>query len=230
MTSARALISRLEDIADPAAAAEVRRFYRGGDPATRVMGVPIGRIFPVAKQFTALPLSEVKALLDDPRYEVRMAAVSVMDFKARQKKLPEAERRALFELYLRRHDRIDNWDLVDRAAPHVVDEFLVDRDRSVLERLARSGNPHERRTAIVATHAFLRRDETAETFRLAEVLAGDRDEYVQKAITSWVREAGKRAPGALADFLARNAERLPRPTLTAASKLLPEEVRLRLRG
>lgn len=34
MTSARALISRLEDIADPAAAAEVGRFYRGGDPAT----------------------------------------------------------------------------------------------------------------------------------------------------------------------------------------------------
>lgn len=119
---------------------------------------------------------------------------------------------------------------MDRAAPHVVGEFLVDRDRSVLERLARSGNPHERRTAIVATHAFLRRGETAETFRLAEVLAGDRDEYVQKAIASWVREAGKRDPAVLADFLARNAERLPRPTLTAASKLLPEELRLRLRG
>ena len=105
-----------------------------------------------------------------------------------RKRLAEADRRALYELYLRRHDRINNWDLVDRAAPHVVGEFLVDGDRAVLDRLARSKDPHERRTALVSTYAFIKRGEVADTFRIAETLADDADVYVQKAIASWTRE------------------------------------------
>lgn len=95
-----------------------------------------------------------------------MAAVFVMDFKARQKSLSDAERAALFALYLRRHDRINN--CVDRAAPYVVGEYLRNKDRSILDQLARSNNPDERRTAIVSTYAFIRHGEVADTFRIAE--------------------------------------------------------------
>ena len=230
MSTPAALIAALQGIAEPSEVDKVRRFFKGGDPHTEVMGVSIGRVFPIAKRFMALGLDDVEALLDDRRYEVRMAAVAILDFKARQRKLTAAGHQALFDLYLRRHDRINNWDLVDRAAPHVVGEFLVDRDRAVLDRLARSDDPHERRTALVSTYAFLKRGEVADTFRIAETLAGDQDVYVQKAIASWTREAGKKDEDALIRFLTRNRDRLPRPTVTAASKLLPPDVRQRLRA
>lgn len=228
--SADALLRALEEIADPAAEASVARFYKGDASETTAMGVPFGQVFAVAKRFTDLPPADIERLLEDDRYEVRMAAVSVMDFRARRKKLPEADRKALFDLYLRRHDRIDNWDLVDRAAPHVVGEYLVDQDRSVLDRLAASSRPTERRTALVASHAFLKRGETADTFRIAEALAADEDTYVQKAIASWVREAGKRDPEALVAFLKSHRETLPRSTVTAASKFLSDEQKAEIRG
>lgn len=230
MHSAASLIAELESIAEPAEVRNVRRFYKGGDPETEVMGVSIGKVFPIAKRFATLGLNDVEVLLEDRRYEVRMAAVSILDFKARQRKLVAADRKALFELYLRRHDRINNWDLVDRAAPHVVGEFLVPGDRTILDRLARSDDPHERRTALVSTYAFIRRGEVSDTFRIAELLADDPDEYVQKAIASWTREAGKRDEDALIRFLTANRDRLPRPTVTATSKLLPPPVRQRLRS
>jgi 3-methyladenine DNA glycosylase AlkD len=221
MTTAAALIADLEAMARPEAIPTVARFFAGKDTGTIILGVPIGSIFPVAKRYKALPLAEINHLLDDNRYEVRMAGISVMDFQAREKKISDADRKALFDLYLARHDRINNWDLVDRAAPYVVGEYLLNRGRSVLEDLAGSGDPHRRRTAIVATYAFLRRKDTEWTFHVADLLAGDADIYVQKAIASWTREAGKTAPDALKAFLAKNADILPRTTVREASKGLP---------
>lgn len=229
MTTAADVIVALEEVADPSAVEGVARFFKGGDPATWIMGVPIPKVFPIAKKFAALPLAEVETLLDDRRYEVRMAAVSVMDFQARRKSLDPGQRKALYDLYLRRHDRINNWDLVDRAAPHVVGLYLLDRDRSVLDDLAKSTNPHERRTALVATYAFLKQGQTADTFRIARSLVDDPDTYVQKAIGSWVREAGKRDQQALVQFLRDNRQRLPRPTVTAAAKHLPDALKQELR-
>ena len=199
---------------------KVATFYKGERKDNQVLGVPIGSIFPVAKGFTDLPLTDVEALLDDRCYEVRMAAVAIMDFKARAKSIDPAQRQALFELYMRRHDRIDNWDLVDRAAPHVVGEYLIDSDRSVLDRLAASSNPWERRTAIVATHAFIKKGEIEPTFSVAERLVDDAHPYVQMAIASWVREAGKRDEARLTEFLKTYAARLPRKTLRDAAKNL----------
>lgn len=230
MRTASELVAALEDLADPQDVDYVARFYKGGDPATEVMGVRMPNVFPIAKQFATMHLDDVAALLDDDRYEVRMAAVAIMDFQARKKKLDGAHREALFDLYLRRHDRLNNWDFVDRAAPHVIGEYLVDKDRSVLRRLARSVDPHERRTALVATHAFIKRGEVGDTFRIAEILATDKDDYVQKAIGSWVREAGKLDEAALMAFLSSNKERLPKTTITAAVKHLSQENKNELRS
>ena len=56
----------------------------------------------------------------------------------------------------------------------------MDRPRDVLDRLARSANPWERRTAILATMAFIRRGELDDTFRIAEALVADPHDLVQK--------------------------------------------------
>jgi 3-methyladenine DNA glycosylase AlkD len=182
--------------------------------------VPMGKIFALAKEFTGMPPAEIEKLLELPRHEMRVGAVSIMDWKARAKSTTEAERKALFDLYIKRHDRIDTWDLVDRSAPYVVGGYLADKPRKILYKLARSANPHERRTAIVSTYFFIRQNDLDDTFAIAEILVNDTEEVVQKAVGSWLREAGKRDPQRLLKFLDKHAATMPRIILRYAIEKL----------
>ena len=182
--------------------------------------IPMRDVFALAKAFPTASTDDVERLLDGPTHEHRVGAVSLMDFRARRK-IDDTGREELYALYRRRHDRIDTWDLVDRAAPHVVGGWLYDRDRSPLDELAASEHWYERRTAIVATWFFIRRGDTADTFRIGATLAHDPVELVQKAVGGWVREAGKRDPTALRAFLDAHAATMPRTGLRYATEQLP---------
>ena len=148
-----------------------------------------------------------------------------MDFQARRQATPNGRRQKLYELYLRRHDRIDTWDLVDRAAPHVVGGYLWDKSREPLYMLAGSPHWYERRTSIVSTWFFIRRGDLDDTFRIGQILANDPHDLVQKAVGGWIREAGKRDEQRLRDYLDRNAATMPRTALRYAIEHLPPEVR-----
>jgi 3-methyladenine DNA glycosylase AlkD len=136
-----------------------------------------------------------------------------MDWQARDRKTTVARRGELFDLYIRRHDRIDTWDLVDRSAIHVVGEYLVDKPRDILHQLARSERPMERRTAILSTYAFIRREQLDDTYRISETLANDPDDLVAKAVGWMLREAGKRDRRRLGAFLDAHAGTMPRVML-----------------
>ena len=227
-------VAALKQLADPGAVAEVSRFFRSDPHApsrdNKALGVSFGDVFRAAKQFADLPLADIERLLDSPYYEVRLGAVSVMDFQARAKRTTAEERKALFDLYVRRHDRINNWDLVDRAAPHVVGGYLADKPRNVLYELARSKNPGERRTAIVSTYYFIRAGDVDDTFRIAEMLVDDDHDLVQKAVGSWLREAGKKDQQRLVRFLRTHGDSMPRTMLRYAVEKLPPAVRAKFLG
>jgi 3-methyladenine DNA glycosylase AlkD len=187
--------------------------------------IPMGQIFQLAKDFVSASLEDIEALLDSPSHPMRVAAVSIMDFQARRKTTPDTRRRELYELYLGRHDRIDTWDLVDRAAPHVVGGYLWDKSREPLYVLAASPHWYERRTSIVSTWFFIRRDDLEDTFRIGQILANDPHDLVQKAVGGWIREAGKRDEQRLRDYLDRNASTMPRTALRYAIEHLPPDIR-----
>ncbi len=227
-STAPQFVKALKALADATVIPSVSRFFRpdpeGHSGGNRFLGVKPGQVFPAAKQHQEIAIQDVEQLLESPYYEIRLGAVSIMDFQARQKRITAEQRQALFDLYLRRHDRINNWDLVDRAAPHVVGGYLADQSRTVLYDLARSSNPWERRTAIVSTAYFIRLNDLEDTFGIAKVLVGDPHEYVQKAVGSWIREAGKRDEKRLLKFMETHASRMPRPMLQyAVEKLRPKE-------
>jgi 3-methyladenine DNA glycosylase AlkD len=189
-------------------------------------GMRMGDLFALAKTYDAMEPAEIRKLLTDPVDEVRLGAVSIMDFQARSRKTSPDRRLELYELYMHNHDRIDNWSLVDRAAPYVVGGYLWDRSREPLYELARSPRPMERRTAIVATYYFIRQHDLEDTFRIGAILAHDPDELVQKAVGGWVREAGKQDVGKLRSYLDRNAATMPRTALRyAVEHLDPDERR-----
>jgi len=168
---------------------------------------------------------EIEKLLESPVHEVRVGAVSIMDWQASSKKTPAERRKALFDLYLRRHDRINNWDLVDRSAPYVIGSYLSDKPRAILYRLARSKNTWERRTAIVSTYYFIRQGDVADTFKIAEMLINDDQDLIHEATGGWVREAGKKDPQQLLSFLDKHAATMPRTTLRYAIERLDRKQR-----
>ena len=185
----------------------------------------MGKLFALAKTFSALNLDEVEALLENQYYEVRMGAACIMDFQARNKKTPPERKKELFELYIRRHDCIDNWDLIDRSAGYVVGSYLLDRPRAILYKLAKSKNIWERRTAIVSTSYFLRHGDVDDTFKIAEILVDDKHDLIQKAVGSWIREAGKKDKKRLIDFLDNYAAVMPRTMLRYAIEKLERKQR-----
>ena len=73
----------------------------------------------------------LKKLLERPIHKVAVGAVSSMDWQARNKQTPEWRRKELLDLYIKRHDRIDDWDLVDRSAAYVVGGYLSDKPRNL---------------------------------------------------------------------------------------------------
>ena len=205
--------------------ADHRKFLKDIDTDTRFMGVRMANIFGLARYFKEMPLREVEKLLNDQHYEARMGAVSIMDFQARDKKCQPERKRELYELYITHHDRINNWDLVDRSAPYVVGGYLFDKSRKPLYKLAKSLNVCERRTAIVATYFFIRQNDTADTFGIAEKLVYDKSESINMAVGSWIREAGKRDRKRLLDFLDKYASTMPRVTLRYAIEKLDKKLK-----
>lgn len=173
-------------------------------------------VFDLAREFSTAEPDEISRLLTDPAHLHRVGAVSIMDFQARRRATPEERRRELYQLYLRLHDHIDTWDLVDRAAPHVVGGYLADKPRDPLYVLAGSPKWYERRTAVVSTWFFIRQGDTEDTFRIGGILAHDPHVLVQKAVGGWIREAGKRDLPRLRLFLDQNAATMPRTALRYA--------------
>ncbi|GAA1987990.1 hypothetical protein GCM10009718_26920 [Isoptericola halotolerans] len=217
--TAESLLAELHAVADPVA--HPNRHYPG---TGGVLGVRMGTLFDVAKRYTDLPITEVETLLEEPAYEPRIAAFCVLDFAVRGPRTTEADREACYRTYLARHDRIDAWDMVDRAAPRVVGGYLRHRSRAPLFELAGSDDPLRRRTAITAPLAYTRPADPegiADLIRLAEVLAADPDPVVSKPVGTALKHAGAADPAAVTAFLARMGDRLPAPVRRAARSKLP---------
>jgi len=187
--------------------------------------VRMGDIFALAREFVDLSLDDIDRLLQSPEHHQRVGALSIMGKQFTRKATTEARRTELYELYLRRTDRINTWDLVDLSGHHVVGGYLFDKPRTVLYDLARTGEWWERRLAIFATLHFVRRGEVDDTFAIAEILINDHEDYVNKAVGGLLREAGKSDQAQLIDFLDRHAGTAPRVTLRYAIEHLDPPLR-----
>src|SRR5215218_8841880 len=183
--SAERFIERMESYRSAEELRKYQRYFKSGEgdygEGDEFMGVRMGQVFDLAKEFIGMVPKEIEKLLEVPIHEVRAGGLSIMDKQARNKKTPESRRKDLYELYMRRIDRINNWDLVDVSAPYVVGGYLFDKPREVLYELARSADLWERRTAIISTYFFLKAGEVDDTFRISEILLNDGHDLIHKA-------------------------------------------------
>ena len=223
---AETIITQLKEMSDEKAKKANQRTFRwSNDTKTSILGVKMGQIFKLAKEHSSLSLDEVKLLLESDYYEARVVAVSILDFKARKKSLSKADRKELYDMYVENHHRINNWGMVDRAAPYVVGGYLYEAGEGydALIDMAQSDDIWQRRTAMVATAYFIKQGDTEPTFQVAEILKFDDHELINKAVGSWIREAGKKNEDKLRDFLDKYYQNLPRVTLRYAVEKLDEK-------
>lgn len=222
--NAKQFIERLKAHSSPEEREKTLRYFKNTD-GDQFIGVRMGQVFSLGKEFIDMTPDEIEILLESKIHEVRAGGCSIMDKQARRKKTTPERRQELYDLYLRRHDRINNWDLVDLCAIHVVGGYLSDKPRKVLYKLARSKNMWERRTAIVSTAYFIRQRDLDDTFKISELLLKDDEDLVHKATGWMLRFAGDKDKARLLSFLDKHAATMPRVALRNAIEKLDRKQR-----
>jgi 3-methyladenine DNA glycosylase AlkD len=102
---------------------------------------------------------------------------------------------------------------------------------SILDKLADSEILWERRISIISTMYFISQGNINPSLQISHKLLPDTEDLIHKAVGWTLREAWKKSPQAVEQFLIANYPQLPRTTLRYAIERLPEEKRLKfLRG
>ena len=221
--------SELRALRNDARAHVMRRYFKTGPgdygAGDRFLGVSVPQLRQLARRHQDLALGQVSRLLSSPWHEERLLAALILVRQYNRGTVHQRE--AIYRLYIRRRVRINNWDLVDSSAEHIVGAHLRRGDRSVLWRLATSRRVWDRRIAIMATFHYIKRGEFAETMRLARALLTDPHDLIHKAVGWMLRETAKRDRTITERFLRRHVKRMPRTMLRYAIELFPSRLRRR---
>jgi 3-methyladenine DNA glycosylase AlkD len=221
------IVKNLEALSNPGAALFAQRFFKTGPgeygEGDLFRGIRIPVLRKLSRTLDGTPLPEVILLLASVFHEDRLLALLMLI--RRYERGDESTREQVYHLYLANTRFINNWDLVDVSAEHIVGSYLLHRPRTPLYLLAGSKTLWDRRISITATFHFIRRGEFHDTLALAETLLSDREELLHKATGWMLREVGKRNLGALEDFLLQHYRRMPRVMLRYALERFPEERR-----
>ncbi|MFA6025736.1 MAG: DNA alkylation repair protein [Ignavibacteriaceae bacterium] len=186
-------------------------------------GIKVPEQRTVAHQFQNLPLNDLQILLKSKVHEERLIALLILVLKF--KYADEVVREKLFKFYLKNSERINNWDLVDLSADKIVGAFLIDKDKSLLLKMAASSNLWERRIAMISTFYFIKNGIFEITFKIAELLLHDKHDLIHKAVGWMLREIGKRDLEPEEEFLKLHYKQMPRTMLRYAIERFPEAKR-----
>jgi len=216
--STQAIIDHLKSLENPAIAEHSQRFFKTAKGEYGYGDVFLGIRVPVirnaVKQFKSTPLITAKKLLESRYHEVRLFALLLLVM--RFSKVDPNEQEKIYRLYLQNTVKINNWDLVDCSAPHIVGCYLFDKEKAVLYELVKSDLLWERRIAIMATFYFIRQNQFSDALKISEQLLEDREDLIHKAVGWMLREVGKRDKAAEVEFLDRYYRQMPRTMLRYA--------------
>jgi 3-methyladenine DNA glycosylase AlkD len=177
-----------------------------------------------------LDFPALEACVGSEFHEVRLAAllalVEIFKHSKKSPVRPGMTQQACVDFYLAHTERINNWDLVDLSCYPLLGEWLLDKDRTLLYELARSGNTlWEQRIGIVSTMTFVRNGQLEDTFAIADILLHHPHDLIHKAVGWLLREAGKKDKAALVAYLQPRYQGMPRTMLRYAIEKFPEAER-----
>jgi len=184
------------------------------------VGVTVPELRKLAKEYKTITLKEVKHLLRSPIHEERLLSLFLLIH--RYSKGDEPEKKRIFELYLKNTNFINNWDLVDSSAGHIVGAFLFNKSKKPLYDLVKSDNLWERRISIISTFYFIKNNQFSDTLKISKILLPDKEALIHKAVGWMLREVGKRDISIEEPFLKKHYKNMPRTMLRYAIEKFPE--------
>ena len=215
--------------ADPADAVNLQRFFKTGPgqygEGDRFLGVRVPVLRGLARTHRALPVPDALTLLASKWHEERALALFIL--VRHYARSDDAGKQAIYDAYLANARYINNWDLVDASAEHIVGAHIEPNGLSVLDRLAMSADVWERRIAMLATFHWIKRREFGPALRIAERLLDDKHDLIQKAVGWMLREIGNRDRAVEEKFLRLHCRTMPRTMLRYAIEKFPEPLRRR---
>jgi 3-methyladenine DNA glycosylase AlkD len=222
--SAQEVIVQLKSFATDARKTTNERFFKTGpgqySEYDQFIGVRVPQTRLVAKKyFETITLKEIDQLINHPIHEVRHCGLIILVYKYQSGKKDLA-----FDYYLKNIHAANNWDLVDTTIPQTIGDYIFNhQDKlSILFNYAKSNNLWEKRIAIVATFAFIKKNQFNPTLEIANTLLRDSHDLIHKAIGWMLREVYKKDAKACKAFLRENYAQLPRTTLRYAIERMTE--------
>ena len=175
-------------LSDPERAKSSQRFFKTGPgeygEGDIFLGISVPLQREVARKFSnTISLEDIEVLLDDTEHEHRLTALfllaSIFDRQLKKKNL-EAE--ACVNLYLKKLNRVNNWDLVDSSAHLILGRWLEGKDHQILYDLAKHESLWYNRVAMVATWYFIRKGKCEIVFEIAGLLVSHPHDLIHKAV------------------------------------------------
>jgi len=220
---------RLKKLGTKERAEVSQRFFKTGQgeygEGDVFLGVRVPDLRKLAREFQDLDFKGIRSLLRSRTHEER--AVALLILVRNYPRGGQRDQERIYTFYMSHLRFINNWDLVDVSAEHVVGAFLRDRSKKPLYLLARSKNLWERRVSILATFQYIKRNEFSETLKIARMLLSDEEDLIRKAVGWMLREVGKRDLAVEEEFLRAHYGKMPRTMLRYAIERFPEPKRQR---
>lgn len=177
------------------------------------IGVTVPNLRKLSRKYKSLSLKETEKLLQSKFHEERLLALFILILKFQNKNITETEKTTIYKIYINNMQYINNWDLVDSSAHYIVGSYLLNKDKAVLYKLAKSQILWERRIAIISTFFYIRQNDFRDTLKIAEILLNDEHDLIHKAVGWMLRETGKRNLEVEQEFLNKFYKVMPRTML-----------------
>ena len=218
------LKSELEQLGNPSKAKIQSSFFKTSkgqySEGDIFLGVTVPETRKIANKYLNLQLTEIQQLLSSKIHDHRLIALLIL-----VENYKKSKDETIPKFYLQNLKQVNNWDLVDLSADKILGQYLLDKDKSILYKLAQSNNLWERRVAIISTFQFIKNNQFEDTLKISEILLNDKHDLIHKAVGWMLRELGKRNQELEEQFLKKHYQKMPRTMLRYAIEKFDEEKR-----
>ncbi len=217
----------LRAMANAERAASSMRFFKTGKGSyaedDKFLGLTVPQLRALVKKCKASTLIDAEKILKSKYHEERLFALFLM--VQQFSKADTDLQKAIVESYFAHTQYINNWDLVDSSAYHILGNYYLDKSRAPLKKLARSTIIWERRIAIISSYQFIRHNQFEDTLAMSKILLRDEEDLIHKAVGWMLREVGNRDRNTETEFLDNHYQAMPRTMLRYAIEKYPESLR-----
>lgn len=191
------------------------------------LGIPVPNTRKIVNQYLGeMDLEKVEILLQSPYHEERLAGVLTLVAWAKKEKYPIKQ---LAEFYMNHRENINNWDLVDTSAEHIVGPYIEkslthEEWVKLIDDCIASSHLWTNRIIILASFYQIKKWNEKLTFSIVPRFLSHPHDLMHKACGWMLREVGKRvSENKLCEFLDEYATRMPRTMLRYAIERLDTE-------